>query len=493
MLDRAGRLVAQRRAPRLTPCFLAGILPMPPRKVRRGSHLAESSASSRVADASPLVSGPILPTLVGLALPNVLALGMQSLVAIAETSYIGRLGTEPLAAMALVFPLIMLTQMLSSGAMGGGVSSAISRALGAGDKERAETLALHAVTIGVLAGIGFSASFLLFGPAIYAVLGGSGTVLSLAVAYSAMFFLGAIAVWLFNSLVSIVRGTGNMRLPSTTIVATSMLQIGLGACLALGLGPFPRLGLPGVALAQVASMAMGAAFIAWRLTRFDSRLRLKVVGIRYRPEMFRDILKVGAIACLSPIQSILVVILLARLAAGFGTEALAGFGIGVRLELLLVPIAFAIGVACVPMVGMSIGRGDIARARRVAWTGALLSGATIGAVGLVVATKPALWGSLFTSSEAVLQSAGQYLSIAGIGFPAYGLGLCLYFASQGSGKILGPVLAGTVRLAVVVIGGWWLMPDGAPFSALAWLVSGAMFAYGAATALAMLLTEWKRN
>ena len=442
---------------------------------------------------SPLVTGRILPTLVALAAPNVIALATQSLVAVAETSFIGRLGTEPLAAMALVFPLIMLTQMMSSGALGGGVSSAISRALGAGDRQRAEALAVHALAIGVLAGLTMSAGFLALGPAILGLLGGQGTVLAQAIAYSTTFFFGALAIWIFNSLVSIVRGTGNMRLPSATIVATSVAQIGLGACLALGLGPFPRLGLPGVALAQVLAVAAGGIFIAWRLTRDDSRVRLRLSGIGFQPDMFRDILKVGAVACLSPVQSILVVILLARLAAGFGTEALAGFGIGVRLELLLVPIAFAIGVACVPMVGMAIGAGDVARARRVAWTGAALSGAMIGVIGLVVALRPELWGRLFSSSEPVLAAAGTYLAIAGLGFPAYGMGLCLYFASQGSGKILGPVLAGTLRLAVVIIGGFWLMPAGALFSSLAWLVAAAMLAYGLATAVSVAVTRWQKN
>jgi putative MATE family efflux protein len=423
----------------------------------------------------------------------VLALGMQSLVAVAETSYIGRLGTEPLAAMALVFPLIMLTQMLSSGAMGGGVSSAISRALGAGDRERAEALAMHALLIGAIAGVAFSGTFLYFGPDIFRLLGGSGNVIALANSYATTFFSGALAVWLFNSLVSIVRGTGNMRLPSLTIFALCILQIVLGFCLALGMGPVPRLGLPGVALAQILAVSAGAAFLIWYMASSRSRLHLFAHRVRVRPDMLRDILKVGAVACLSPIQSILVVILLARLATGFGTEALAGFGIGIRLELLLVPIAFAIGVACVPMVGMAIGSGDIRRARRVAWTGAALAATMIGAIGLLVGLMPNLWGGLFTGNPAVLRAVAIYLGVAGLGFPAYGLGLCLYFASQGSGQIVGPVLAGTVRLAVVIVGGWWLMPADATFIMLAWLVAAAMIAYGATTALSVLLTRWRRN
>ena len=439
-----------------------------------------------------LLDGPILPTLVTLALPNILALGVQSIVAIAETSYLGRIGTEALAAMALVFPMIMLTQMMSSGAIGGGVSSAISRALGAGEAKRAEALALHALIIGLSFGLTLSSLLYLYGPWIYLRLGGTGIVLDAAIAYSEAFFLGAIAIWLFNSLVSIVRGTGNMRLPSTTIIVVGICQIVLGASLSLGFGPVPKLGIRGVAIGQVVAHAFGALFLVWRLTRHDSKMRLGS-HVAFVPEMFRDILKVGAVACLSPIQAIFVVILQARIAAQFGTEALAGFGIGIRLELLLVPIAFAIGVACVPMVGMSIGADRVPRARRVAWTGALLSGCLIGSIGLMIAWKPHLWGRLFTSADGVIAASNVYLGIAGFGFPAYGMGLCLYFASQGSGKILGPVLAGTVRLAVVLAGGWWLAETHAGFPALAWLVTAGMVAYGTATALFVWLTRWGKG
>ena len=97
-----------------------------------------------IVPANSLLTSPILPTLLKLAFPNIVAMFGTTLVAVAETSYIGRLGIEPLAAIALVFPFVMLTQMMSAGAMGGGVSSAVSRALGAGDRHRAASLALHA-------------------------------------------------------------------------------------------------------------------------------------------------------------------------------------------------------------------------------------------------------------------------------------------------------------------------------------------------------------
>lgn len=439
---------------------------------------------------SPLLTAPILPTLAALSLPNLLALGTQSLVAIAETTYIGIIGTEALAAMALVFPMIMLTQMMSSGAMGGGVSSAISRALGARDETRARALALHALIVGGLAGLLFTVVFLYGGPSIYRALGGNETVLPLALQYSGTFFAGATIIWLFNIFASIARGTGNMRVPSSTVIGVATLQVVLGGILGLGFGPIPRFGLAGVAAGQILAFLAGSITLLVYLRSRHSGLRLALSGVRLDWELFSDILKVGAVSCLSPLQSILTVVLLAKFVAAFGTTALAGYGIGVRLELLLVPIAFSIGAASVPMVGMAIGARDVARARRVAWSAATASAAIIGSIGCVAALYPDFWAALFTDDADVLRAAHDYLGIAGFGFAAYGFGLCLYFASQGSGRIVGPVLGGSVRLLVVLIGGILLKQYDASFTTFALLVTVAMVAYGAATALFVRMTRW---
>src|SRR3954454_25061544 len=130
-----------------------------------------------------LVEGPILRTLLRLAWPNVIALTAGTCVVIAETSYIGRLGVEALAAMGLGFPFVILTMTMSGRAMGGGVASAVARALGAGDIDRASTLAAHALLIGVCFGLTFMLGMLIFGPTVLELLGGRGNVLANAVGY----------------------------------------------------------------------------------------------------------------------------------------------------------------------------------------------------------------------------------------------------------------------------------------------------------------------
>jgi putative MATE family efflux protein len=437
-----------------------------------------------------LVTAPILPTLLRLAVPNTIAMAGSALVAIAETSYIGRLGTEPLAGIALVFPFAMLTQMMSAGAMGGGVSSAISRALGAGNRDRAADLAFHAAMIGVCAGLFFTVMMLGFGRSFYALLGGRGGVLEQSLHYSQVLFSGAVSIWLVNTLASVVRGTGDMRTPSATLIIVSIVQIAVGGALGLGLFGLPQLGMRGVAAGQLTAFTLGAIFLAWYLLSGRSRLDLDFSRFKFQRAMFADILKVGAVACLSPLQSVLTILIFTKILAGFGTETLAGYGMGSRLEFLLIPIAFAVGVASVPMVGMAMGAGLVTRARHVAWTAAAVAGLVVGFIGIVVAIKPALWVSLFTSDPGVTAAAYSYFGLAGPGFGFFGIGVCLYFSSQGAAKVGGPVLAGTIRLLMVGLGGWWLSTSGAEAWTLFALVGGAMVVFGLATALSIKLTKW---
>lgn len=438
----------------------------------------------------PLLTSPILPTLLRFALPNMLAMLATALAAIAETAYVGSFGTASLAGMALVFPMVMLQMMLSAGAMGGGVSSAVSRAFGAGKPERANALAVQATWIGVAAGLVFMVLVLLFAPALFAALGGRGEALQQAVAYANVAFLGSVFIWLVNTFSSVIRGAGNMRVPSATLLLVALTQVLVSGALGLGWGPFPHWGMAGVAAGQVVAYGLGAAYLLFYLQSGQSRVQLRLRHTPLQWPLARDILRVGAVACLSPIQTVITILILTRLVSQFGTDALAGYGIGTRLEFLLIPIAFAVGVASVPVVGMAIGSGNVARARQAAWTAAALAACLLGVLGLIVTIAPNLWTLRFTQEPAVVASAALYFLWAGPAYALFGLGLSLYFSSLGAGKALGPVLAGTLRMMVVAVGGvilaWAQTPPWTIFA----LVALGMAAYGVASWIAVRVTSW---
>jgi putative MATE family efflux protein len=460
-----------------------------------------ASPTGRLSDAgrpsNTMLTAPILPTLVRLSIPNMLAMVAMALVTIAETSYVGFLGTPQLAGLTLVFPLVMLQQMMSGGAMGDGVSSAISRALGAGDEARASALAFHALLIGAAFGVVFTSIMLLFGEPIYRVLGGRDTALTQALSYSNIVFFGATGIWLTNMLAAVVRAGGNMKVPSMAMMTTSVAQVTLGGGLGFGWGiggaRLPDLGIAGVAAGQAIAYSGCALFLLWYLQSGHARVPLRLSNAALRWEYLRDILRVGAVACVSPVQSILTALILTRLVASYGTETLAGFGIGARLEFLLIPVAFGVGVTCVSMVGMAIGAGNVARARRVAWTGGIYAAALVGIIGLIVALWPDLWSALFTSDPGVLAAARSYFTWAAPTYALYGIGLCLFFASQGAGKMLWPVLAGSIRLLVIAIGGWWVASSQAPAWSVFALTGVALAAYGIATVLAVYCVAWGKR
>src|SRR3954471_4720021 len=172
-----------------------------------------------------LLEGPIAPTLLKLAAPNMLMMLVQASVGLIETYFVGKLGTDALAGVSLVFPLFMLMTMMSAGAMGGGIASAIARALGAGRRDDANALVLHAGAIAVGFGLVFTVSLIAGGRWIYGAMGGTGASLEAALAYSDWVFAGAVLVWLFNSLAAVIRGAGNMSYPALVSTVGAIVLI----------------------------------------------------------------------------------------------------------------------------------------------------------------------------------------------------------------------------------------------------------------------------
>jgi putative MATE family efflux protein len=437
-----------------------------------------------------LVDGPILRTLLSLAWPNVIALSAGTCVVIAETSYIGRLGVESLAAMALVFPCVILTMTMSGGAMGGGVASAIARALGSGDTDRASALASHALLIAIGFGLTFMLGMLLFGRHLLELLGGRGNVLAQAIAYSQIFFGGAVVPWLMNSMAGVLRGTGNMKLPSAMILSSAVCQIILGGTLGLGLGPIPQFGMRGVAAGSLTAYLISISVMGWYLFSGRAHVVPKIRGLRVEAPMFFDILKVGAVACFAPLQAVLAISIFTHMLAGFGTAVLAGYGIGARLEFMLTSIAFAVGIGSVPMIGMAIGAERVARARQVAWTAGLVSFLSVGAMATIVAIMPDIWVNIFTGDASVRAASRQYLSTAAPCYAFIGLATAMYFSSQGAAKVLGPVLAQSVRLAFIALGGWYLTTHDATATNFFVLAASSMVLLGTLSCVSVILTRW---
>ena len=335
-----------------------------------------------------LLQGAIVPTLLLMAWPNILVMTAQAATGLIETWWVSKLGTDALAGMALVFPGFMMMQMLSAGAIGGGIASAVARALGANRRADADALVLHALLINLGLGLVTSALFLIWGRPIYAAMGGEGASLEAALAYSNVVFAGNVLVWLMNALGSLIRGTGNMLVPALSVCLAVALLIPLSPLLIFGWGPVPAMGIAGGGYAVLITSALTTAVLAWYLLAGRSIVRLRRARLQW--PMFADILRVGGVGTISTLQTSLTVALTTALVGSFGgPNAVAGYGTGARIEYLLIPLVFGLGAPLVALVGTNIGAGQPQRALRIALIGGALAFALTETIGIVVAIWPA--------------------------------------------------------------------------------------------------------
>ena len=440
-----------------------------------------------------LLEAPILPTLLRLAAPNVLVMLIQSSVGLIEAYFVGQLGTEALAGVSLVFPALMLMQMMSAGAMGGGISSAIARALGGGRRAEADALALHAMVIAIGFGLTFTVAMLLGGRTLYSALGGQGATLDAALTYSNVVFAGMVLLWIFNSLANIIRGSGNMATPSLVITVGALLIIPLSPILIFGWGPIPRLGVAGGGIAVIAYYGLGSLVLLAYLRRRNGAVRLPFSGVALRWPLFAEILRVGVVAAIITVGTNVTVAITTGLVGSFGAAAIAGYGTGARLEYLLVPLAFGFGAPLVAMVGTNIGARRLDRALRAAWIGAAIVGGLTEAIGLAAAAMPLAWLALFGADPAMLDAGARYLRIVGPVYGLFGFGMALYFASQGAGRLLWPLVAGFIRFVIATGGGYLALRATGDMNYVYVALAVALVAFGLINAGAVALGSWNQR
>lgn len=443
---------------------------------------------------SDLLTSPIGATIVRLAAPNVVAMLAAMTTLMAEAWFVGQLGTVALAGLALAFPMMMLVMFLSAGSIGGAITGAVAQRLGAGDRSGAEVLAFHAVFLAILLAAVSAVIFLGAGRLIYSALGGTGAVLEQALAYSDPLFVGCVSLWLANCLAAIVRATGQMNAAAKNLVAGSVAQVVAAAVLMFGLGPFPGMGIAGAAAGIVIGGAVSSALLLYFLIARCAELRLRLSGIPVKLAPMATILKVGALSSVNSFCSLAAIIVITAFVARHGVDVLAGYGIGARLEFLIIPLIFGLGAASTTLVGVHFGANEIERAHRVGWTAAFYSAGLTGLIGGSVAMFPGLWANLFTDTEAVRAACRMYLQIAGPFYAFFGLALCLYFASLGAGRVLWPVLSALLRVAIVLVGGIILSGAENPRPEhFLWLIAAGMATQAIVTGTAIRLGAWTRG
>ena len=441
-----------------------------------------------------LLSVPLLPLLLRMSAPNTLAFCIQATVVLAEVWFISQLGTAELAAVTLAFPIIMLTQQMAFGALGGAVASAIARSLGGGDTERAERLLWHSLVIALCAGVIFLLVFLGLGKALLSAMGGHELVLAEAMSYCVTFLSGAILIWLSGTLSAALRGMGSMRFPAMTMIMGSGIQVTLAGGLILGWFGLPKLGLVGAPLSVIANGAFVTVINFVKLSHHSARVQLKLSQLLFEKALFKDIFNVALPAFLAPVLNVGTIILLTGLVGQFGDAALAGYGLGTRLEFLMIPLIFSVGTAMSTLVGIHVGAGKIARAESIGWLGGFVTGVGSGIIGLTLVLTSHHWITLFTADSATYLVAKQYIEIVGLCFAFQGVGLSLYLASQGANTMKWAVIATILRFVVAIFGGWVAVNYfSSGLLGVFYSSAAAMSLYGLMIAVSLKMGAWRRH
>lgn len=430
--------------------------------------------------------GELARRILALAAPTTLLSALQVAALLIETVIAARLGRAALAGWAVVLPFSLLLGQMSAGAMGGGVVSAIARALGARKDEEASALAVHALLIA----LGFSALFvvvLAVLPGVVLPLIGGPEAAAAAIPYSmALFGLGAVPAWVANTLASILRGAGKHALAARVLNFAWIFYPVLAFVFAEPLG----LGLVGVGLGFSICFWVAAVVMAKVVFSGAAGFRLDL-RVPLRWALFRRILAVGAVACcLAFVANMATILVTARL-AGYGPVAVAAYGVSARLEFMMIPLAFGVGSALTALVGRAVGQGDWETARRTAWVGGLMALGVCSSVGISVALFPQAFANLFASDAEVAAIAARALVFIGPAFGGFGLGMAMYFAAMGAGRMGYPVAAGLSRLGLSV-GGGWLLGDvlGLGMDGQFLAVALGVTAYGVLAAVAVRPGVW---
>ena len=425
-----------------------------------------------------LLEAPVLSTLLKMAAPNMLVMLAQMSIGLVEVYFVARLGVDALAGASLVFPMLSLISAVSQGAVGGGVVTAIARALGRGQRGQANQLVWYAVAIAAVFGLLTSAIILSAGPLFYRAMGAEGESLVVATTYSSIVFGGSILIWAFNLRLAAVRGPGNLLLPVGIVCGGMLILLPLSPILIFGLGPLPAFGVAGAATAVLLYYAGGSLCFALFLWGGGGTLRPSAMPPRLSWAPFREILRVGGMSALVSATTHLTIAIITAYVGTAGVTALAGYGAGARLEFILVPLSYGIGGPAGILIGTNVGAGESGRALRTAWITVLLSALATEAIGVAAATWPSVWIGSFSNDPAVLAIGTTYLRTVGPLFGFFGIGYALYCAGQGTGRMGWPVAGAVTRAAIAVVGGAAAIRVGASLEHIFMAVSLGMMSFG---------------
>jgi putative MATE family efflux protein len=424
-----------------------------------------------------------------LAVPMVLEMVMESVFAVVDIFFVSRLGDDAVAGVALTESLLTVIYTAALG-LSIGVTATVARRIGEGDPEGAARATVQAVVLGAAVATLFGVVGLVWAEDLLRLMGANPATVAISLPYARVMLAGNIVIVLLFLLNAAFRGAGDAAIAMRVLWIANTINIVLDPLLIFGIGPFPELGVQGAAVATTIGRGTAVLLQLYTLLRLGRHLRVSLAHLRLELAVMARIVRLSATGTLQTFIGMASWIGLVRITAEFGSEALAGYAIAVRIILFALLPAWGLSNAAATMVGQGLGARDPERAERAVWIAAKMNLVFLGTVGVVfVAFAPAIV-SLFGGTSAASAYAITCLRIVSAGFVFYAFGMVLTAAFNGAGAVWTPTIINLfcfwlweLPLAWVLAGPVGLGPNGVftaitvAFSTLA-VVSGVLFRRG---------------
>ncbi len=367
----------------------------------------------------------------------VLEMLMQSVFELADIFFVSRLGADAIAAVGLTASLLILVFAVGMG-LSMAATAMVARRMGEKDPEAASVAAFQVLMLGVLVSLPMAVGGAIFAPELLRLMGATEAVVAVGAPYCALLF-GTNAVILLLFLINaIFRGAGDAVQAMRALGLANALNIILDPLLIFGLGPFPEMGITGAALATVIGRAVGVAYQLGVLRRGVGRLHLNRAAVRFNGEVMQRMLRISGPGVVQYLVSSASWIVIIRLVAVFGSAAVAGYTIGVRVVLFALLPSWGMGNAAATLVGQNLGAEQPARAERAVWITSFYNAVflTLVAVGLLFVAEPIM--RFFTDEAAVVRIGTDFLRILAFSYPAFAFGMVTVQAFNGAGDTVTP-------------------------------------------------------
>lgn len=374
-----------------------------------------------------------------LSVPMVLEMLMESVFAVVDVFFVAKLGPDAVATVGLTESMLTIVYALSMG-LGIGATAMVARRIGEGDREGAARAAAQALILGIVVAVVLGLAGVVLAPRLLALMGAAPGVIEQGTNFTRVMLGGSITILLLFLINAIFRGAGDAAIAMRVLWLANLINIVLGPCLIFGLGPFPELGVAGAATATTIGRGTGALYAFTRLLRPGGRINLSLYQLRPEPALLMKLLRLSASGTFQVFIGMASWIGLIRIISGFGSEALAGYTIGIRIIIFALLPSWGMSNAAATMVGQALGAGKPERAERAVWLAGFYNMCFLGVVGFVFVSFAEHITGLFTADPQILAYATDCLRVIAYGFLFYAYGMVITQSFNGAGDTFTPTI-----------------------------------------------------